>query len=97
MKEKEELIQELYECVKETLAVYHIKAEMTQGEDTIDIHDRKSDFEGNGVSEDEQGIRIRFKKLEDGYELKIFRVNQQYNVNIEYMRKLISKICDIEM
>lgn len=57
MEEKRRLINELYECVKETLERYGIKSEMKEYEDAIDIHDTRSDFE-----EDKEGIRIRFQK-----------------------------------
>ena len=94
MDNKEALIEELFNAVKETLNMYGIKAEITQGQDYVDIHDLKLEpLSGNQtIDKDEKGIRIRFKKIGNKYENTIFTVNHQYDANIEIFHSLVNKI-----
>ncbi len=94
MDNKKVLIDELFNAVKETLNTYGIKAEMTQGQDYVDIHDLKLEpLSGNQtIDKDENGIRIRFKRIGNKYEKSIFAVNHQYDADIEIFRSLVNKI-----
>lgn len=86
MTDKEILINELFNAVKETLNMYNIKAEITQDQDYVDIHDLKQTLE------DKSGIRIRFKRNGNQYKNTIFTVNHQYDADIEIFMSLVKKI-----
>ncbi len=94
MDNKEVLIDELFNAVKETLNMYGIKAYMTQGQDYVDIYDLKSEpLSGNQtINKNEKGIRIRFKKIGNKYKNTIFTVNHQYDADIEIFMSLVEKI-----
>lgn len=92
MENKTDLINELFDAVKCTLDMYNIEAEITHGTDYIDIHDKKRE-ENRGITDDAQGIRIRFRKIsENKYESTHFYVNRQYDADIEIFKSLIEKI-----
>lgn len=84
---KEKLITELFNIVKETLNMYSIRADITNGQNFVDIHDSKK-FTTN----DSQGIRIRFEKFDNKYKLTQYSINKQYDANIEIINSLIKKI-----
>lgn len=84
---KEKLITELFNVVKETLNMYSISAEITNGQNYVDIHDLKE-----LTTNDSQGIRIRFEKLDNKYKLTQYSINKQYDANIEIINSLIKKI-----
>lgn len=84
---KVKLIAELFNIVEETLNMYNIKAEITNGQNYIDIHDLK-----NFTTNDSQGIRIRFEKIDNKYKLTQYSINKQYDANIEIINSLIKEI-----
>ncbi len=89
MEDKELLITKLFDIVSETLNMYSVKAEITRNPNYIDIHDLK-----NNTTNDDQGIRIRFKKSDNNYKLAQYSINPQYDANIEIINSLIKKIVD---
>ena len=94
MDNKEVLINKLFNAVKETLNMYGIKAEITQDQDYVDIHDLKPEplTINQTLNEDFNGVRIRFKKTGNKYKNTMFIVNHQYDSDIEIFMALVKKI-----
>ncbi len=94
MDNKEVLINKLFNAVKETLNMYGIKAEITQDQDYVDVHDLKPEplTINQTLNEDFNGVRIRFKKTGNKYKNTMFIVNHQYDSDIEIFMALVKKI-----